>query len=165
MGQEEAIQKFVDAAAISYSSVKEDNKPNAVFLFVGPSGVGKTEICRQLKDFLPGYRFLQINLSEYNDNAAVDKLIGIGRGYEGSKYGGILTEPIRRYPKYVILFDELDHAHSSIFQLFYKIFEGEIMDGRGRPVSFKDGFIIMTTNKGIIEENIPLSEKRFAIEK
>lgn len=165
IGQDEAVQRFIDAVTISCSALMKKSTPRAVFLFAGPSGVGKTEICRQLKDFLPGYRFIQINLAEYNERAAVDKLIGIGRGYEDSELGGLLTEPVRCYPRHIILFDELDHSHASVIQLFYKIFEGEIMDGRGRQISFRDCFIIMTTNKGVVEKNLALSERRYAIER
>lgn len=164
IGQDEAIQRISDAAEIAYLSRRNDHCPKAVFLFVGPSGVGKTRICQEMARVLSGYKFLQINLAEHNDRAAVNKLIGLGRGYEDSKYGGILTEPVRLHPRYVLLFDELDHAHYSVTQLFYKIFEGEIMDGRGRKVSFRECFIIMTTNRGCISERLPYEEQRRAIE-
>lgn len=163
-GQEEAIQRVVNVALMYYGSKKIDDKPRQIFLFVGPSGVGKTELCIQLKKRLPDYSFLQINLAEHQDEHAVNKLIGIGKGYIDSESGGILTEPVRRYPKHIILFDELDQAHKSIKQLFYKIFEGTIQDGRGRNVSFRDCFIFMTTNKGVIDYKVPTEEKRQEIE-
>jgi len=167
-GQDEAIQRVVDVALMFYGARKnDDNKPRQKFLFVGPSGVGKTELCRQLVEVLPGYKFLQINLAEHHDEHAIDKLLGVGRGFKDSEAGGILTEPVRRYPKHIILFDELDHAHKSVLHLFYKIFEGDIQDGRGRTISFRDCFIFMTTNKGTVfeDEDIPLAERRRAIEK
>ena len=166
-GQGEAIQRVVNVALMFYGARKTDDKPRQNFLFVGPSGVGKTELCRQLANYLPGYKFLQINLAEHQDEHAIDKLLGVGRGYKDSEAGGILTEPVRRYPKHIILFDELDHAHKSVLRLFYKIFEGDIQDGRGRDISFRDCFIFMTTNKGTIseDEDIPLEQRRRAIEK
>lgn len=165
-GQDEAIQRVVDVALMFYGARKTDDKPRQNFLFVGPSGVGKTELCGQLAKNLPGYKFLQINLAEHQDEYAVDKLLGVGRGFKDSEAGGILTEPVRRYPKHIILFDELDHAHQSVLRLFYKIFEGDIQDGRGRKISFRDCFIFMTTNKGTIseDEDIPPEERRRAIE-
>lgn len=164
VGQGEAVQRVVDATLLACSPFRGDPRPQAIFLFVGPSGVGKTKICQELVRFLPGYRFLQINLAEHSDRSGVNKLIGLGRGYEDSEYGGILTEPVRLYPKHVILFDELDHAHPSVLLLFYKIFEGAIKDGRGRDVSFRDCFIVMTTNKGLVAERLPPDQKRKAIE-
>jgi len=164
VGQGEAVQRVVDATLLACSPFRDDPRPQAIFLFVGPSGVGKTRICQELARFLPGYRFLQINLAEHSDRSAVNKLIGLGRGYEDSEYGGILTEPVRLYPKHVVLFDELDHAHPSVLLLFYKIFEGAIKDGRGRDVSFRDCFIVMTTNKGLVAERLPTDQKRKAIE-
>lgn len=166
IGQGEAIQKVSEATLLAYHEPAPEirTRPKAVFLFVGPSGVGKTRICQELACLLPGYRFLQINLAEHNDQASVNKLIGLGRGYEDSEYGGILTEPVRLYPRHVILFDELDHAHPSVLRLFYKLFEGEIMDGRGRIVSFRDCFIIMTTNKGQLSERLPAARQRRAVE-
>lgn len=164
IGQDEAIQRVADATLLAYNSISGDSKSKGIFLFVGPSGVGKTRICQELACILPGYRFLQINLAEHNDQAAVNKLIGLGRGYEDSEYGGVLTEPVRLYPKHIILFDELDHAHPSVAHLFYKIFEGVIMDGRGRSVSFKDCFIIMTSNKGQVPDRLPPDQHRRAIE-
>jgi hypothetical protein len=153
IGQPEAVQHFVDAARLAVFSTREldDKRPRAIFLLVGPSGVGKTEICRRLSKSLPGYGFTQINLAEYATDSAVDKLIGLGRGYVDSEMGGLLTEPVRRHPRQVILFDELDHADQSVLQLFYKLFEGEIMDGRGRTVSFRDCFIVLTTNQGVVD--------------
>ena len=164
IGQDEAIQRVADATLLAYNSISGDSKSKGIFLFVGPSGVGKTRICQELARILPGYRFLQINLAEHNDQAAVNKLIGLGRGYEDSEYGGVLTEPVRLYPKHIILFDELDHAHTSVARLFYKIFEGVIMDGRGRSVSFKDCFIIMTSNKGRVPDRLPADQQRKAVE-
>ncbi|MBM4305201.1 MAG: AAA family ATPase [Deltaproteobacteria bacterium] len=163
-GQDEAIQRVVDVALMVYGSKRIDDRPRQIFLFVGPSGVGKTELCRQLAGILPGYRFLQINLAEYKDEHSVNKLIGVGRGYVESEAGGILTEPVRLYPRHIIIFDELDHGHSSVLQLFYKIFEGTIKDGRGRDVYFRDCFIIMTTNKGIISDDVSPEERRHKIE-
>lgn len=165
IGQDEAVQKISDATLLSYLSLRDDPYPRAVFLFVGPSGVGKTKICQEISRILPGYQFLQINMAEYKDSAGVNKLIGLGRGYEESRAGGILTEPVRLHPRHIILFDELDHTSEEVHQLFYKIFEGKIMDGRGRNISFMDCFIIMTTNKGVVDQNIPWTEKRLKIEK
>jgi len=164
IGQDEAIDRVADAILLAYHSLTSDQSPKGVFLFVGPSGVGKTRVCQEMARMLPGYRFLQINLSEHNDRAAVNKLIGLGRGYEESEPRGLLTEPIRLFPRHIVLFDELDHAHPSVLRLFYKIFEGEITDGRGRKISFRDAFIVMTTNKGRVDQVQDRSELRRAIE-
>jgi DNA polymerase III delta prime subunit len=161
VGQEEAAQRLIDRVLSSRNpvdpdAIRHEKKPRGVFLFVGPSGVGKTQISQELAHVLPDYKFVQVNLAEYQDKESVNKLIGIGRGYVDSDQGGILTEPVRRHSKYVLLFDELDQAHSSVGQLFYKIFEGEVTDGRGRQVSFRDCYIIMTSNKGVLAESSQL---------
>jgi MoxR-like ATPase len=166
IGQPEAVQRFVDSARLAVFAKREpdDKRPRAIFLLVGPSGVGKTEICRHLSKSLPGYAFTQINMAEHTTETAVDKLIGLGRGYQDSEMGGVLTEPIRRHPRQVVLFDEVDHSHHSVIQLFYKIFEGEVTDGRGRPVSFRDCYIVLTTNKGVVESPGGLGCSRESIE-
>ena len=158
VGQEEAVQRLIEKVLISRNPADEeeaakDPKPLGIFLFVGPSGVGKTRISQKLAEVLPDYRFLQINLGEHQDRDSVNKLIGVGRGYVDSDQGGILTEPVRMHSKYVLLFDELDQAHNSVGQLFYKLFEGEVTDGRGRKVSFSDCYIIMTTNAGTCDKS------------
>jgi hypothetical protein len=171
VGQEEAVQSLIDRILISCNpadpdSIRNETKPRGVFLFVGPSGVGKTKISQELANVLPDYKFLQINLAEYQDGDSVNKLIGIGRGYVDSDQGGILTEPVRFHSKYVLLFDELDQAHKFVGQLFYKIFEGKVTDGRGRQISFRDCYIIMTSNKGVLAESsrLPPVERSLLIQ-
>lgn len=151
IGQDEAIEKISDAIITHRASLKEPNRPIGSFLFLGPTGVGKTEVAKSLADFLfnDPNDLIRIDMSEYMEKHAVARLIGSPPGYIGFEEGGQLTEKVRRNPYSVILFDEIEKAHPDVFNIFLQILdEGHLTDGQGRTVSFKNCIIIMTSNIG-----------------
>lgn len=151
IGQEVAIKAVANAIRRSRAGISDENKPLATFLFLGPTGVGKTETARSLANYLfndPG-ALIRIDMSEYTESHSIARLIGSPPGYVGFEDGGQLTEAVRRRPYSVILFDEIEKAHDQIFNLFLQIFDdGRLTDGKGRTVSFKNTVIIMTSNLG-----------------
>ena len=151
IGQEEAIEKVSEAIQMHRAGLTDPNRPIGSFLFLGPTGVGKTEVAKTLADFLfnDPDRLIRIDMSEYMEKHAVARLIGSPPGYVGYEEGGQLTEQVRRHPYSVILFDEIEKAHPDVFNLFLQILdEGRLTDGQGRTVSFKNTIIIMTSNIG-----------------
>lgn len=151
IGQDEAIEKVAHAIQMHRAGLADPSKPIGSFLFLGPTGVGKTEVARTLADFLfnDPHRMVRIDMSEYMERHSVARLIGAPPGYVGYEEGGQLTEQVRRHPYSVILFDEIEKAHSDIFNIFLQILdEGKLTDGQGRTVSFKNCIIIMTSNIG-----------------
>ncbi|MCB1167860.1 MAG: AAA family ATPase, partial [Leptospiraceae bacterium] len=133
------------------SGLSDPNRPVGVFLFVGPTGVGKTETARALSKFLfdDENAMLRIDMSEYMEKHAVSRLIGAPPGYVGHDEGGQLTESVRRRPYQVILFDEVEKAHPDVFNLFLQLFDdGRLTDSKGRLVDFKNTIVIMTSNIG-----------------
>ena len=151
IGQDEAVTKVVHAIQMHRSGLTDPNKPIGSFLFLGPTGVGKTEVARTLADFLfdDPRKMIRIDMSEYMERHAVARLIGAPPGYVGFEEGGQLTEQVRRNPYSVILFDEIEKAHPEVFNIFLQILdEGHLTDGQGRRVSFKNCIIIMTSNIG-----------------
>jgi len=151
IGQDGAIEKVAHAIQMHRAGLSDPNKPIGSFLFLGPTGVGKTEVARTLADFLfnDPHRMVRIDMSEYMERHAVARLIGAPPGYVGYEEGGQLTEQVRRHPYSVILFDEIEKAHSDVFNIFLQILdEGKLTDGQGRSVSFKNCIIIMTSNIG-----------------
>ena len=151
VGQDQAIEKVTHAIQMHRTGLTDPNKPIGSFLFLGPTGVGKTEVAKTLADFLfhDKKRIIRIDMSEYMEKHAVARLIGAPPGYVGYEEGGQLTEQVRRNPYSVILFDEIEKAHPDVFNLFLQILdEGHLTDGQGRRVSFKNCIIIMTSNIG-----------------
>lgn len=151
VGQDEAIEQVVHAIQLHRTGLAEPNKPIGSFLFLGPTGVGKTEVARTLAEFLFNDRnkFIRIDMSEYMERHAVARLIGAPPGYVGYEEGGQLTEQVRRHPYSVVLFDEIEKAHPDVFNIFLQILDaGQLTDGQGRTVSFKNTIIIMTSNIG-----------------
>jgi len=151
IGQSEAVKKVAEAIQMHRAGLADPHKPIGSFLFLGPTGVGKTEVARMLADFLfnDPHRMIRIDMSEYMEKHAVARLIGAPPGYVGYEEGGQLTEQVRRHPYSVILFDEIEKAHSDVFNIFLQILdEGQLTDGQGRVVSFKNCIIIMTSNIG-----------------
>ena len=149
LGQEEAISQVADSIRTSKSGMRDPNAPHAVFLFVGPSGVGKTELALRIADIVyGGDRFLTtINMSEYQEKHTVSQLKGAPPGYVGYGEGGILTEAVRRQPYSVILLDEVEKAHIDVMNLFYQVFDkGFMRDGEGREIDFSNTIIILTSN-------------------
>lgn len=151
IGQDEAIDVVTNAIQLHRTGLTDPNRPIGTFLFLGPTGVGKTEVAKALADFLfdDPKRLLRIDMSEYMEKHSVARLIGAPPGYIGYEEGGQLTEQVRRNPYSVILFDEIEKAHADVFNIFLQIFdEGHLTDSQGRTVSFKNCIIIMTSNIG-----------------
>jgi len=151
IGQEEAIEKITHAIQAHRAGLTDPNRPIGSFLFLGPTGVGKTEVTKVLADYLfnDPKRMIRIDMSEYMEKHSVARLIGAPPGYVGYEEGGQLTEQVRRHPYSVILFDEVEKAHPDVFNIFLQILdEGHLTDGQGRTISFKHSIIIMTSNIG-----------------
>lgn len=151
VGQDEALKKIAAAIRRSRTGLSEENRPIGVFLFLGPTGVGKTETAKALAEalFNDERAMIRIDMSEYQEAHTVARLIGAPPGYVGYEEGGQLTEAVRRKPYSVVLFDEIEKAHPQIFNIFLQIFdEGRLTDGRGRTVNFKNTIIILTSNIG-----------------
>ncbi|MGN7438601.1 MAG: AAA family ATPase [Alcanivorax sp.] len=150
-GQDHAVNKLADAVRVARVGLKDPNKPQASFMFLGPSGVGKTEMAKALTAALHDDEraLLRFDMSEYMEKHAVAKLIGAPPGYEGYEAGGILTNAMRRNPYVIILFDEIEKAHPDVFNVFLQVLDdGRLTDNRGLTVSFSEAVIIMTTNIG-----------------
>ncbi len=151
MGQDEALELVSDAVIKSRSGIKDPNKPIASFLFLGPTGVGKTEVARTLayELFDDERHMIRIDMSEYMEKFSVSRLIGSPPGYVGYEEGGQLTEAVRRNPYSIVLFDEVEKAHPEVLNLLLQILDdGRVTDSNGRTVDFKNTIIIMTSNLG-----------------
>jgi len=151
IGQDEAVSAVSEAVRRSRASVQDPNRPLGSFIFMGPTGVGKTELARSLADFLfdDENAMIRIDMSEFMEKHSVSRLIGAPPGYVGYDEGGYLTEAVRRRPYSVILFDEIEKAHQQVFNVFLQILdEGRLTDGQGRTVDFRNTVIIMTSNLG-----------------
>ena len=161
IGQKEAIEKISKAVLRSRAGIQDPDRPIGIFLFLGPTGVGKTELTKTLSNFLFNQTnsFFRLDMSEYMEKHSVSKLIGSPPGYIGYESGGLLTESIRRKPYQVVLFDEIEKAHSEIYNILLQVFdEGRLTDSHGRTVNFKNTIIIMTSNIGA--ELINFSEEQ-----
>ncbi len=157
IGQEEAVKKVTKAIRRSRAGLKSSNRPTGSFLFVGPTGVGKTELTKTLAEQLFGTKdaMIRLDMSEYMEKHSVSKLIGSPPGYVGHEEAGQLTEKVRRQPYSIILLDEIEKAHPDVQHMFLQILEdGRLTDSQGRTVSFKDTVIIMTSNAGTSEKQI-----------
>jgi ATP-dependent Clp protease ATP-binding subunit ClpB len=165
VGQEQAIQTIADAVRRSRSGLQDPNRPIGSFIFLGPTGVGKTETAKAVAEFLfnDEKAIVRIDMSEYMEKHSVARLIGAPPGYVGYEEGGQLTEAIRRRPYSVVLFDEIEKAHPDVFNVFLQILdEGRLTDAKGRTVDFKNTLIIMTSNIGtayISDPAIPYEER------
>ena len=151
VGQEEAIRAVSDAIRRSRAGLAEENRPYGSFLFLGPTGVGKTELCKALAGFLfdSEDHLIRIDMSEFMEKHSVARLIGAPPGYVGYEEGGYLTEQVRRHPYSVILFDEIEKAHPDVFNVLLQVLDdGRLTDGQGRTVDFKNTVIVMTSNIG-----------------
>ena len=150
-GQDEAIDTLASAIKLSRAGLKEDGKPIGSFLFSGPTGVGKTEVCRQLAGIM-GIELIRFDMSEYMERHTVSRLIGAPPGYIGYDQGGLLTEAITKQPHSVLLLDEIEKAHPEVFNLLLQMFDhGTLTDNNGRKADFRNVIIIMTTNAGARE--------------
>lgn len=161
VGQDEAVQVVSDAIRRNRSGLSDPNRPLGSFMFIGPTGVGKTELAKTLADFLfnDEKALTRIDMSEYMEKFSVTRLIGAPPGYVGYDEGGQLTEAVRRRPYSVILFDEVEKAHPDVFNVLLQVLDdGRLTDGQGRVVDFKNTIIIMTSNLGsdlILEADTP----------
>ena len=151
VGQEEAIKVVSDAVRRSRAGLSDPNRPSGSFLFLGPTGVGKTELCKALAEFLfdSTDAMVRIDMSEFMEKHAVSRLVGAPPGYVGYEEGGYLTEAVRRRPYSVILLDEVEKAHPDVFNILLQVLDdGRLTDGQGRTVDFRNTVIVMTSNLG-----------------
>ena len=151
VGQNEAVRMVSDAIRRSRAGLSDENKPYGSFLFLGPTGVGKTELCKALAEFLfdAEDHLIRVDMSEFMEKHSVARLIGAPPGYVGYEEGGYLTEQVRRKPYSVILFDEVEKAHPDVFNVLLQVLDdGRMTDGQGRTVDFKNTVIVMTSNLG-----------------
>ena len=151
IGQEEAVKVVCDAIRRSRAGLSDPNRPIGSFMFLGPTGVGKTELCKALAKFLfdTSEAMVRIDMSEFMEKHSVSRLIGAPPGYVGYEEGGVLTESVRRRPYALILFDEIEKAHPDVFNILLQVLDdGRLTDGQGRTVDFKNTVIVMTSNLG-----------------
>ena len=151
VGQDEAVKIVSNAIRRSRAGLSDPRRPNGSFLFLGPTGVGKTELCKALAEFLfdTEESMVRIDMSEYMEKHSVSRLIGAPPGYVGYDEGGQLTEAVRRRPYAVILLDEVEKAHPDVFNILLQVLDdGRLTDGQGRTVDFRNTVIIMTSNLG-----------------
>ena len=169
IGQKEAIAAVSDAVRRSRAGISDPNRPTGSFLFLGPTGVGKTELAKALADFLfdDEKAMVRIDMSEYMEKASVSRLIGAAPGYVGYEQGGQLTEAVRRRPYSVVLFDEVEKANPEIFDVLLQVLDdGRLTDGQGRTVDFKNTILIMTSNLGsqfLVNEDMDADAKKRAV--
>ena len=161
VGQDEAVEAVANAVRRSRAGLGDPNRPIGSFLFLGPTGVGKTELARALAEFLfdDERAMVRIDMSEYMEKHAVSRLIGAPPGYVGYEEGGQLTEAVRRRPYSVVLLDEIEKAHPDVFNVLLQVLDdGRLTDGQGRTVDFRNTILIMTSNVGseaIVDERDP----------
>ncbi len=170
IGQDTAITAVANAIRRSRAGLQDENRPIGSFIFLGPTGVGKTELSRALAEFLfdDENAMVRIDMSEYMEKHTVSRLIGAPPGYVGYEEGGQLSEAVRRKPYSVVLFDEIEKAHQDVFNVLLQVLDdGRITDGQGRTVDFKNTVIIMTSNIGsqfIMEESSPAARERLVMD-
>ena len=170
VGQDPAIKAVANAVRRARAGLQDPNRPIGSFIFLGPTGVGKTELSRALAEFLfdDENAMIRIDMSEYMEKHTVARLIGAPPGYVGYEEGGQLTEAVRRRPYSVVLFDEIEKAHADVFNVLLQVLDdGRITDGQGRTVDFKNTVIIMTSNIGsqyITEEESSVARERLVMD-
>ena len=158
VGQDKAIKVIADAVRRSRAGLSDPNRPDGSFMFMGPTGVGKTELTKALADFLfdTEQAIVRVDMSEFMEKHSVSRLIGAPPGYVGYEQGGVLTEAVRRKPYSIILLDEVEKAHPDVFNILLQVLDdGRLTDGQGRTVDFKNTVIVMTSNLGshLIQDN------------
>jgi ATP-dependent Clp protease ATP-binding subunit ClpB len=169
IGQAEAVRAVSDAVRRSRAGIADPNRPTGSFLFLGPTGVGKTELAKALADFMfdDEHAMVRIDMSEYGEKHSVSRLVGAPPGYVGYEQGGQLTEAVRRRPYSVVLLDEVEKAHPEVFDVLLQVLDdGRLTDGQGRTVDFRNVILILTSNLGsqyLIDPDMPWAEKEDAV--
>ncbi|MBL5973678.1 MAG: AAA family ATPase [Candidatus Leucobacter sulfamidivorax] len=169
IGQTDAVRAVSDAVRRSRAGIADPNRPTGSFLFLGPTGVGKTELAKALAEFLfdDEHAMVRIDMSEYGEKHSVSRLVGAPPGYIGYEQGGQLTEAVRRRPYSVVLLDEVEKAHPEVFDVLLQVLDdGRLTDGQGRTVDFRNTILILTSNLGsqyLIDPDMPWTEKEDAV--
>ena len=169
IGQVDAVRAVSDAVRRSRAGVSDPNRPTGSFMFLGPTGVGKTELARALADFLfdDEHAMVRIDMSEYSEKHSVSRLVGAPPGYVGYDEGGQLTEAVRRRPYSVVLLDEVEKAHPEIFNILLQVLDdGRLTDGQGRTVDFRNTILVLTSNLGsqfLVDSSMSEDEQREAV--
>jgi len=164
--QSEAVREVSDAVRRSRAGIADPNRPTGSFLFLGPTGVGKTELAKALAEFLfdDERAMVRVDMSEYSEKHSVARLVGAPPGYVGYEEGGQLTEAVRRRPYSVILLDEVEKAHPEVFDVLLQVLDdGRLTDGQGRTVDFRNSIMILTSNMGsqfLIDTDVPFDERK-----
>ncbi|MDO8383515.1 ATP-dependent Clp protease ATP-binding subunit [Microbacterium sp.] len=170
IGQKDAVKAVSDAVRRSRAGISDPNRPTGSFLFLGPTGVGKTELAKALAAFLfdDEHAMVRIDMSEYGEKHSVSRLVGAPPGYIGYEQGGQLTEAVRRRPYSVVLLDEVEKAHPEVFDVLLQVMDdGRLTDGQGRTVDFKNVILILTSNLGspiLIDPTLSIEQKREAVQ-
>ncbi|MBT5182016.1 MAG: AAA domain-containing protein, partial [Actinobacteria bacterium] len=166
IGQPKAVREVSDAVRRARAGIADPNRPTGSFMFLGPTGVGKTELAKALAEFLfdDERSMIRIDMSEYSEKHSVARLVGAPPGYVGYEQGGQLTEAVRRRPYSVILFDEIEKAHPEVFDILLQVLDdGRLTDSQGRTVDFRNAILILTSNLGsqfLIDQDVPFSERK-----
>ena len=169
IGQPEAVREVSDAVRRARAGISDPNRPTGSFMFLGPTGVGKTELAKALAEFLfdDERAMIRIDMSEYSEKHSVARLVGAPPGYVGYEQGGQLTEAVRRRPYSVVLLDEVEKAHPEVFDILLQVLDdGRLTDGQGRTVDFRNVILILTSNLGsqfLIDQDVPFSERKAAV--
>jgi ATP-dependent Clp protease ATP-binding subunit ClpB len=166
IGQEVAVREVSDAVRRSRAGIADPNRPTGSFLFLGPTGVGKTELAKAVAEFLfdDERAMVRIDMSEYSEKHSVSRLVGAPPGYVGYEEGGQLTEAVRRRPYTVVLLDEVEKAHPEVFDILLQVLDdGRLTDGQGRTVDFRNAILILTSNLGsqfLVDVQTPFEERK-----
>ena len=169
IGQPKAVREVSDAVRRARAGIADPNRPTGSFMFLGPTGVGKTELAKALAEFLfdDERSMIRIDMSEYSEKHSVARLVGAPPGYVGYEQGGQLTEAVRRRPYSVVLFDEIEKAHPEVFDILLQVLDdGRLTDSQGRTVDFRNAILILTSNLGsqfLIDQDVPFSERKAAV--
>ncbi len=169
IGQPEAVREVSDAVRRARAGISDPNRPTGSFMFLGPTGVGKTELAKALAEFLfdDERAMVRIDMSEYSEKHSVARLVGAPPGYVGYEQGGQLTEAVRRRPYSIVLLDEVEKAHPEVFDILLQVLDdGRLTDGQGRTVDFRNTILILTSNLGsqfLIDQDVPFEERKKAV--